>query len=49
MEKTNTYHKPLNLLTTENHKTIKGEKLGFKTQIFLYCNILQRKILTFPT
>lgn len=33
MEKTQTYHKPVNLLTTENHKTIKGEKLGFKTYI----------------
>lgn len=31
--KTQTYHKPVNLLTTENHKTIKGEKLGFKTYI----------------
>jgi len=30
---TNTYNKPTSLLTTENHKTIKGEKLGFKTYI----------------
>lgn len=31
--KTQTYHKPIHLLTTQNHKTIKGEKMGFKTYI----------------
>lgn len=28
-----TFYKPLSLLTTKNHKTIKGEKLGVKTYI----------------